>query len=440
MKIFDFLPSDPAQRTGAFVIIALVLGALVGMALYVLAPSQSQGDGSASSWLLYGDFGLLGLMDRFSNLFLASLRMVIIPLVFSSLVVGVCALSGPQMGRLGFKTLAWYLGTTFFAVTFALCIATLIDPGRGFPLDSGAAQWKQPELRSIASIIDQLIPSNPIRAFAEGNVLQVIVFALFVGYAINLVGKPAQPVVKLMESVTDIMVQLVMLIMKVVPIAVFFLIARVFARQGPEVFGSLAAYFFTVVFTLLIHASIVYPVILRVVAGLAPLTFVRKFWPVQTIAFSTSSSSATMPVTLTTVQKSLGVRKDVASFIIPLGATINMDGTIIMQGVATVFIASAFGVDLGLSGYLGVIFTAALASIGTAGVPGAGLIMLALVLTQAGLPLEGIGIVLAVDRLLDMLRTAVNVTGDATICCAIASQEEGALDREIFDSEKKIVT
>ena len=283
----------------------------------------------------------------------------------------------------------------------------------------------------MKEVLINIFPDNPVKAMAEGNMLQIIVFALLFGLAISKAGEHGARVKQFFDDINEVIMQMVHILMDLAPYGVFCLLAALFAEIGLGVLGSLASYFFSVVAVLLIHAVLVYGGLLTLLGRLNPVLFLQKMRPVQLFAFSTSSSAATLPVTLDIVQHRLGVDKSVASFTVPLGATINMDGTAIMQGVATVFISQAYAIDIGLSGYLTVIATATLASIGTAGVPGVGLIMLAMVLQQVQLPVEGIALIIGVDRLLDMLRTAVNVTGDATVSCLVA-KSENALDEEIY--------
>jgi Na+/H+-dicarboxylate symporter len=268
---------------------------------------------------------------------------------------------------------------------------------------------------------------------ANGSMLQIIVFSVLFGLAIVLSGDAGKRLTAFFEDVNTVNLRLVAILMNVAPYGVFCLIAKLASTIDIGKFGSyLVVYFFTVLLALFVHALITYPVILKSLSGLNPVTFLKKMKDAQLFAFSTASSGATLPVTLATATKKLGVNNNIASFTVPLGATINMDGTAIMQGVATVFIAQAYGVDLTVADYLMVIITATLASIGTAAVPGVGLVMLTMVLQQVGLPLEGIGIIMAVDRLLDMTRTAVNVTGDCMVSCIVA-KSEGEFSRETFE-------
>ncbi len=363
------------------------------------------------------------------SIFLASLKLLVVPLVFVSLVCGTAALDDvARLGRVGVKTLGLYLVTTAIAVSLALIAATIVQPGAGFELDSDASFQAQ-AAPSLAEVFIDLFPTNPIQAMADGNMLQIIVFAGLFGIALTLSGEPGKRLLNFFGDLNSVIMRLVMLLMSVAPYGVFCLIAKVFALQGFAAMSPLLQYFFLVLGVLVLHALITYSSLLRTLAGVNPIAFFRKMRDPIALAFSTASSNATLPVTLETVEHKLGVKNSIASFTIPLGATVNMDGTAIMQGVATGFIAQAYGIDLLPIDYLMVVLTATLASIGTAGVPGVGLIMLAMVLRQVNLPVEGIALVLGVDRLLDMVRTAVNVTGDASVSCIVAASE-GELSRE----------
>ena len=310
-------------------------------------------------------------------------------------------------------------------------MAELLQPGMGIEM-STTADFVAPASQPISQVFINIFPNNPVKAMAEGNMLQVIVFAILIGLAISRSGEHGERLARTFNDWNEIMMTLVTLLMKLAPYGVFCLLFSLFAKQGLGVIGDLALYMFTVLLVLAIHALGVYPLLLKGFSGLNPMIFLRKMRNTQLFAFSTASSSATIPVTLRAVEQRLGVSNRIASFTVPLGATINMDGTAIMQGVATVFIAQAFGLELGLTDYLLVIATATLASVGTAGVPGVGLVTLAMVLQQVGLPVEGIALIIGVDRLLDMVRTAVNVTGDATVSCIVASSED-AMDKTIFN-------
>jgi len=368
------------------------------------------------------------------KIFVATLKLLVVPMVFVSLVCGAASLGGgKQMGRLGGKTVLLYLFTTAVAITLAMVLALLFQPGVGAELTS-TSQVSISQGSSFAKVLIDIFPSNPIAAMAEGKMLQIIVFALLLGVAINHSGEAGERLKKNFQDWNEVVMKLVGMLMQLAPYGVFALLFNLFASKGLGAIEELAVYFATVVLVLVLHATIVYPSLLVVLARLKPTIFFRKMRPVQLFAFSTASSNATLPITMTTVENRLGVDNKVASFSLPLGATLNMDGTAIMQGVATVFIAQAYGIDLSAMDYLTVIVTATLASIGTAGVPGVGLVMLSLVLTQVGLPVEGIALIIGVDRLLDMLRTAVNVTGDAAVSCIVA-KSEGQLDLACFESE-----
>lgn len=406
------------------ILLAMLFGAILGVIfnLYFM-------DYNFISEVLVGNvFHVIG------QIFINSLKMLVVPLVFISLVCGVAALGDiSKLGRLGGKALLFYLGTTAIAITIALGLAIIIAPGQGFDISSTVAQEFTPkESPSIAQTVINLVPDNPIKAMAEGQMLPLIFFSLLLGIAIVMAGEAGKRVERQFNDYNTIIMQLVMILMKLAPFGVFCLLAKTFALQGFELFKPLLSYFIVVATALIIHAVVTYPILLKTLSGLNVWTFMKKMREVQVFAFSTSSSNATIPVNIENTEKQLGVDNSVASFTIPLGATINMDGTAIMQGVATVFIANVYAIDLSMGDYLLVILTATLASIGTAGVPGVGLIMLAMVLNQVGLPVEGIALIIGVDRLLDMMRTAVNVTGDAAGTVIIA-KSEGALDKDIYN-------
>jgi Na+/H+-dicarboxylate symporter len=311
-------------------------------------------------------------------------------------------------------------------------MGTLFQPGKGMEGLVAEATFEAPPSPSLKDVLINIFPTNPVEAMAAGNMLQIIVFALLMGYAVSRSGEPGRRIASFFSDLNDVIMRMVGVLMAFAPYGVFALLAKLFAQLGVEAIVQLGKYFLVVLATLLLHALGVYSLLLKLLSGLNPVELMKKMRPAMVFAFSTASSAATIPVTLATMEKRLGVDNKVAAFTVPLGATINMDGTAIMQGVATVFFAQMYGIDIGLSGYLMVILTATLASVGTAGVPGVGLIMLAMVLQQVGLPLEGIGIILGVDRLLDMVRTAVNITGDSVVS-AIVAKSEGALSEETFN-------
>ena len=411
------------------ILLAMVLGIGLGSILEVLLRTLDPASG------LYGFLynGLvMGVFDVLGRIFIASLKLLVVPLVLVSLICGMAALgASSRMGPIAGKTLGLYLITTCIAVTLGLAIAILVGPGNGVNAVA-SIDFVPKEAPPIKETLINIFPTNPIAAMAEGNMLQVIVFALLVGFAMTRAGEAGQRLIAWFQDMEVVVMKMVGVLIELAPYGVFALLTKLFATMGFGTIFDLAKYFFTLLAVLLFHGLVVYGLVLRTLTPLSPSMLRAKMRRVWAFAFSTSSSGATLPVTLRTVEKRLGVNKSVAGFAVPLGATINMDGTAIMQGVATVFIAQVYGIDLSSSQLLMVVLTATLASIGTAAVPSAGLIMLSLVLTQAGLPVEGIALILGVDRLLDMVRTAVNVTGDATVSTVVA-YHEGQLDEVVFN-------
>jgi len=378
------------------------------------------------------DYIVNGLFEIGGAIFVASLKMLVVPLIFVSLVCGTSSLKNiSTLGRLGGKTMVFYLSTTAIAITLAIFMANLFEPGVGADL-SAASTFASTEAPSLGAVIVNMFPTNPINAMAEGNTLQIIVFSILFGIAVSSSGAAGDRVAATFVDLNEIIMKLVIMLMNIAPYGVFFLMAKLFTEIGIDAISNLLGYFLVLSGTLLLHGVVTYGVLFKVFTGLSPIRFIKKMETAITFAFSTASSSATIPVTLETATKHLGVKNKVASFTVPLGATVNMDGTAIMQGVATVFIAQAFNIDLSLADYGAVILTATLASIGTAGVPGVGLIMLAMVLNQVGLPVEGIAMVMGVDRLLDMIRTAVNITGDSVVTCIVA-KSENEMDIDVFN-------
>ncbi|GAA6205307.1 dicarboxylate/amino acid:cation symporter [Thalassotalea sp. SU-HH00458] len=414
------------------IVIGMVSGILLGFLLQKLMPNSSDFviplyifDISIRALFVEGIFNVGG------QIFVASLKMLVVPLVFVSLICGTCSLKDTsKLGRIGGKAIALYLITTAIAISFAMSLALLLSPGEGVNMTANTT-FAAKEAPSLAQVFIQMFPSNPFAAFAQGNMLQVIIFALLFGIAIALSGEAGERVSKLFEDLNVVIMRLVTILMNLAPYGVFCLLAKLFTDLDISTIKNLGMYFGVVFFALVIHGTVTYSVILKLFTGLNPLIFIKKMRDAILFAFSTSSSNATIPVTMETATKKIGVDNSIASFTVPLGATINMDGTAIMQGVATVFIAQVFNVDLSLSDFLMVILTATLASIGTAGVPGVGLIMLAMVLEQVGLPVEGIAIIIGVDRLLDMTRTAVNVTGDCMVTTVVA-KSEGQFNESVF--------
>jgi len=378
------------------------------------------------------------------DLFLRLIRMVVVPLVFASLLVGTATVGDPKkLGRIGGRTLAYYLCTTAIAITIGLVIANVVQPGAGMDpavqqrllADYGAgAETSVDTMRTRPSVVDTLldiVPENPMASLTGGNMLQIIFFAVMFGVALTMMPneKHKASVLGFFEGVSDAMIQLVHIVMMIAPIGVFALMASAVGQFGLDVLRVLLLYAACVVAGLLIHMTVVYTGAVKLFAGMSPRRFFAGIRPAQLVAFSTSSSGATLPVTMEQARTKLGVSEQVSSFVLPLGATINMDGTALYQGVATVFIAQVYGMELGLTGQLTIVLMATLASIGAAAVPGVGIITLAMVLEQLGLPLEGIALILGVDRILDMIRTATNVTGDASAAVIVAASE-GQLDTE----------
>lgn len=412
----------PMSLTGR-VILGMVVGILTGFAIQSLFAES----GFVNNYIVNGLFEVGG------QIFVASLKMLVVPLVFVSLVCGTSSLKDlSTLGRMGGKTLALYIGTTAVAITLALTIGNLFQPGAGADL-TAASSFKSADAPSLGQVIIDMFPTNPIQAMAEGKTLQVIVFAVLFGIAISAAGKPGERIAAVFADLNEVIMKLVALLMNLAPYGVFFLMAKLFSGLGLGAIWNLAEYFLVLAGTLLLHGLVTYSAMLKGFTGLSPITFLRKMEDAIMFAFSTASSNATIPVTMETAKNRMGVDNKVASFTVPLGATVNMDGTAIMQGVATAFIAQAYNIDLTMGDYLMVILTATLASVGTAGVPGVGLVMLAMVLNQVGLPLEGIALIMGVDRLLDMIRTAVNITGDSAVSIIVA-KSEGALDESRFNA------
>lgn len=411
------------------IFIGMIAGAVAGLLLNAVFGESCDlviAGVSLNDNLVDGLFGALG------QIFIASLKMLVVPLVFISLVCGTSSLSEPaKLGSLGGKSIALYITTTAIAISIAIVAALIIAPGEGLNLTTEAT-YSAKEAPALSQVFVNMFPSNPIASMAQGNMLQIIVFAVIFGVALTLAGDSGERIKAAFNDLNNVMMKIVSMVMAIAPYGVFVLMAKLFASIGFDTILGLAKYFFLVFFVLVFHGLVTYPVLLKTLTGLDPRMLLNKMKQTCLFAFSTSSSNATLPVTMATARQKLGVQSSVSSFTIPLGATINMDGTAIMQGVATVFIAQVYGVDLSVTDYLLVILTATLASIGTAGVPGVGLIMLAMVLQQVNLPVEGIALIIGVDRLLDMTRTAVNVTGDCMVACIVA-KSEGELDESVFN-------
>ena len=406
------------------IFIGLFLGLLVGIVFNLFVPSSYIKD----TILVNGIFDVLG------QGFIRLMQMLVVPLVFFSLVTGAMSMGDTKkLGKIGVKTLVFYLFTTALAITLALLLASFIKPGVGIDLSkvSQTAQADPAKAVSIKDTVLNLIPTNPIQAMAEGNMLQIIFFALLVGIILANLGEKAHNVANIFEEFNDIMMDMTMIVMKFAPIGVFALITKTFATLGLSAIFSMLKYMLTVVLGLGLQLLLVYMVLLTIFAKANPFKFLKKFFPVLGFAFSTSSSNATVPMNINKLEE-LGVSRKISSFTIPLGATINMDGTAIMQGVAVVFAANAYGMQLTPQNFLTVIAAATLASVGTAGIPSVGLITLSMVFNSIGLPISAIAMIMGIDRILDMIRTAINITGDA-VCTVIVANGAG---EEYFDKEK----
>ena len=414
------------------VLLGMVLGILTGLVINYAGLSDKET--FVGAYVVHGLFYVVGTM------FVTALKMLVVPLVFFSLISGVLGIGNiSALGKVGAKSFALYMLTTAIAIALGISLAAVIGIGDGVHLASEAS-FTAKEAPALSSVLIDIIPSNILKAMSDGKMLQIIFFSILFGISILMVGQKAEPLAKSIELLNEVMMNMVNIVMAVAPYAVFALIAKAISTLGLDLLVNLAGYVVVLIAALMLHLFGTLMGILKLFSRMSPLIFMKKMRDAQVFAFSTSSSNATIPVTLRTVTERLGVDNSVASFTVPFGATINMDGTAIMQGVATVFIANAYGVDLGMTGYLTVIMMSVLASIGTAGVPGVGLIMLSMVFTQVGLPVEGIGLILGVDRLLDMIRTAVNVSGDAAVSVIVA-KSEGKFDAVVFrDLDAGVIT
>ncbi len=373
------------------------------------------------------------------DIFLRALRMVIIPLIVSSIISGVTSIGGAEsFGRLSIKTIAYYLMTSFFAIITGLILVNLIQPGVGSKLGlERVPEDLEANVDKLGDTLLGIIPTNPIASMVEGDILPVIFFSLLFGFFITRVSEPyGKLLTDFFQSVFEVMMKLTHLIIRFAPFGVFALIAKIVAETGVDVFIPLAQYMTTVIAALFFHAFITLPGLLYFLGGISPLAHARAMSAALLTAFSTSSSSATLPLTLKSVEENAGTSNRVSSFVLPLGATINMDGTALYECVAAMFIAQAYGIELGFAQQFVVVLTALLASIGAAGIPMAGLVMMTIILRAVGLPLEGVGLVLAVDRILDMLRTTTNVWSDSCGTVLIA-RSEGETGLTVIRKNKK---
>lgn len=406
-----------------WIFIALLAGAALGVGIHYFIPSGYIRD----TVLINGIFYVLG------NGFIRLMQMLVVPLVFCSIVCGSMAIGDTKtLGMVGVKTLIFYLCTTALAISMALGVAFAIGPGMGMDIRA-VEESSETTVGGVdfAETILNFIPKNICYSLAQGDMLPIILFALLVGIILAKLGEKTAGLSDFFGQFNDVMMEMTMMVMKVAPLGVFCLVAKTFAEIGFDAFVPMLKYMFCVILALALQCFGVYQALLYLFTRLNPIRFIQKFFPVMAFAFSTSTSNATIPMSIDVLDRKMGVSKQISSFTIPLGATINMDGTSIMQGAAVVFIAQAYDIELTSMAILTVIATATIASIGTAGVPGVGLVTLSMVLTSVGLPTEGIALIMGIDRILDMLRTAVNITGDA-VCTTIVASRQGAVKREVF--------
>ncbi len=398
------------------IIVSMILGIILGVFINFIDITQS----SAHSIIING-------LDIVSHVFLSALKLIIIPLIFFSIVCGIVSLSEDvSISRLGIKTISLYLFTTVIAISLGLLFASLIsyEPVLITELNS------EIDVKDIQSE-NNFFPSNIFKSMVDGNIIHLLIFSILIGISASRIKDKIKTFIKYIHEFNEVINELVKIIISFTPLAVFCILLKTFATQGLDTLMPLMGYFLTVVIALILHFFITFSLLLKIFTSLDPLIFYRNIKDVLVFTFSTSSSSASIPFTLKTANEKCGVDTSISTFSIPLGATINMDGTAIMQGCATFFLASLYGIDLGINEILIIVITATIASIGTAGIPSAGIIMLTVIFTQIGIPLEGISLLLGVDRLLDMMRTSVNVSGDLCISCIVASSEN-KLDHNTF--------
>ena len=400
------------------IIVSMILGILVGFTFNLTGLIESS----------LGTY-TADLFDLVSYLFLSSLKLIIVPLIFFSIVCGIVSLSDDvSLSRLGIKTLLLYTITTVIAISLGLLFSSFMN-------------YEQIDMKNLDSVINienietdgNIFPNNIFKSLSDGNIIHLLIFAVLIGISASRIKNRIKTFIQYFYDFNDVINELVKLIIAFTPIAVFCILAKTFSTQGMETISSLAGYFFTVIFVLIFHFLFTFSMLIKFFTALSPVKFFQNLKEVVIFTFSTSSSSASIPFTLRAAEEKYGINKSISTFTVPLGATINMDGTAIMQGCATFFLANLYGIDLGINEILTIVITATVASIGTAGVPSAGIIMLTVIFTQIGIPLEGITLLLGVDRLLDMMRTSVNVSGDLCISCIIASSEN-KINEEVFNS------
>ncbi|HLQ72383.1 MAG TPA: dicarboxylate/amino acid:cation symporter [Bacillota bacterium] len=381
----------------------------------------------------------ISIVEPLGTLFLRLIQFIIIPLVVSSLIVGVASTGDMQtLGRIGGKTIVYYLATTLFAVSIGLVAALIFQPGKGVDITDAGAIPEANETDGVISVLLNIIPTNPLESLATGDILQIIFFALFIGIGITMVGQKADPVYRFFDGLADIMYKITWVIMRLIPIGIFGLLAPIVGEYGLSVLMPLIKLVSVVAVACIIHAIITYSIGVKYLGQLSPLAFFKGIAPASLVAFSTQSSAGTLPVTIKCSEDELGVSKKISSFVLPLGATINMDGTSLYLSVAAIFAAQAYGIELSFIQIMTVVLIATLGSIGVAGVPGAGLVMLTLVLTTVNLPLEAIALVAGVDRFMDMFRTAVNITGDASGAVIIEASENKNQQKKENMAEKPV--
>ncbi|HEY4601423.1 MAG TPA: dicarboxylate/amino acid:cation symporter [Cerasibacillus sp.] len=375
----------------------------------------------------------IAIVAPLGDLFLRLIKFIIVPLILSTIIVGITSTEDVQkLGRLGGKTITYYLLTSLIAISLGLFMGNVFKPGLGTDIKLSGEKVEFQESESIIDTILNIVPTNPLESLVTGNILQIIFFAIFLGIGMTLVGKKADPVKQFFEGLAEIMYKITGIVMAVAPIGIYGLLAPVIGEYGASVLLPLIKLIIAMLITCLIHIGVIYSAAVKTWGNMSPITFIKGMLPAAMVAFSTSSSSGTLPVTMKCVEDDLKVSKDVSSFVLPLGATINMDGTAIYQGLTVMFIAQYYGVDLTLS-QLGIVaLIATFASIGTAGVPGAGMIMLTMVLAAVNLPLEGIALVAGIDRILDMMRTTVNIVGDASASVVVDASEK----RRVYKEER----
>lgn len=402
---------------------SLIIGIVVGILIHYFMPQGHFRD----------DILIEGIFYTIGQVFIRLMQMLVVPLVFFSIADGCRNLGDTEtLGKVGVRIVVFYICTTALAIFLSLILANIVNPGKGMNLSLGANEFEvdSGEEFSISKTILNFVPTNPIGALANGEMIQIIIFAVIVGLLIASMEDRLMTLGNVVTEMNDLMMGMTMWVMKLAPIGVFFLITRTFASLGYDVIISMLSYMATVLGGLAVQLILVYMVLLAAFTRVNPINFLKKFAPVMTFAFSTASSNATVPVNIRTLEE-MGVDRKISSFTIPLGATINMDGTAIMQGVAVVFIANAYNIDLTAADFATVILTATIASVGTAGIPSVGLITLSMVLQSVGLPVEGIAMIMGIDRILDMARSAINISGDASGTIIVANSV-GAFDKEKF--------